>query len=126
MKKDKFSLFWRIFAKFGKLNSSKKSTGSQFAKLKPRAKKIFFFFRFFRISKTYIFTLGSLSISNVHLKNTLRDIRQHKQRQHRKKNVNHFIISAPFDLLLGIQSRIKYFISKQCYLKYQKNWVRVP
>ena len=49
MKKDKSSQFWRIFAKFGKLNSRKKSTGSQFAKLNPRAKKIFFFF--FRFSE---------------------------------------------------------------------------
>ena len=34
--RDKFSRFLRIFAKFAKLNSREKSTGSQFAKLNPR------------------------------------------------------------------------------------------
>ena len=32
-----------------------------------------FFFPFFRISKTYIFTLGSLSIDDGHVKNALQD-----------------------------------------------------
>ena len=85
------------FAKFAKLNPREKSTGDQFAKLNPREKKNIF--SFFRISKTYIFTLGSLSISDGHLKNTLQDTKQYKQRQHRKKNVNLFIVSAPFDLI---------------------------
>ena len=64
--RDKFP---QIFAKFAKLNPREKSTGSQFIKLNPREKK--FFFSFFRISKTYIFTLGSLSINDGHVKNIL-------------------------------------------------------
>ena len=36
------------------------------------------FFFSFKISKTYIFTLGSLSISDGHLKNTLQNIKQYK------------------------------------------------
>ena len=98
---DKFSRFSRIFTKFAKLNPCEKSFGSQFAKLNLPDK---FFFSFF----TYIFTLGSLSINNGHVKNILQDIKQYKYRQHGKKNVNLFIISAPFDLPLGIQSKIKY------------------
>ena len=53
-----------------------KSTGSQFAKLNPSEKKKFL--SFFRISKTYIFTLGSLSINDGHVKNILQDIKQNK------------------------------------------------
>ena len=57
--RDKFSRFLRIFAKFAKLNPREKSTCSQFAKLNSRD----FLFFFSRISKTFIFTLGSLSIT---------------------------------------------------------------
>ena len=70
------------------------------------------FFSFFRISKTDSFTLGSLSINNSHIKNILQDIKKSEHRKHGKKNVNLFIISGPFDLLLGIQLSIKSFISK--------------
>ena len=69
---------------------AKKSAGSQFAKFNPHK---FFFFSFFRISKTY----SCLSIKNGHVKNILQDIKQYKKRQYRKKNVNLFIISAPFN-----------------------------
>ena len=72
---DKFS---RIFA--------------QFAKLNPRQ-----FFFFYCI--TYIFTSDSISINDGHVKNILQGIKQYKQRQHRKKNVNLFLI-----LLLLISS----------------------
>ena len=74
---DKFSRFWQIFANSAKLNPREKSTGSQFVKLNPREKK--FFFSFFRISKAYIFTLGSLSIKNGHVKNILRGIKPYKK-----------------------------------------------
>ena len=64
-------------SEFKKKNPREKSTGSQFAKLNLR--EIFFFiFSFFRISKTYIFTLGSLPINDGHVKNILQDIKQHK------------------------------------------------
>ena len=69
------SRFWRIFAKFANLNLREKSTGGQFAKLNRREKKVFV--SFFRISKTYIFTLGSLSINDGYVKNTLKDIKQY-------------------------------------------------
>ena len=49
----------RIFAKFAKLNPGE-----------------LLFFSFFRISKTYIFTLGFLSINDGHFKNILQDIKQ--------------------------------------------------
>ena len=55
------------------------------------------------MSKIYIFTLIYLSINDGNIKNILQDIKQYKQRQHRMKNVNLFIISAPFDILLVIQ-----------------------
>ena len=48
--------------KFAKINPRKKSTGSKFVKLNPRKKN---FFSFFRISKTYVFTLGSLSVNDL-------------------------------------------------------------
>ena len=70
---DKFSRFSRILAK---LNPREKFTGSQFAKLNPREKNIFS--PFFRISKTYIFALDSLSINDGHVKNILHDIKQYK------------------------------------------------
>ena len=50
-----------------------KSTSGTFAKLGPCEKK-----DFFRISKTYIFTLDSLSINDGHVKNILQDIKQYK------------------------------------------------
>ena len=62
------------FTKFATLNPCEKPTGSQFAKLNPREKKNFP--PFLRISKTYIFTLGSLSINDGHVKNNLQDIKQ--------------------------------------------------
>ena len=58
----KLSRFSEIFTKFAKLNPRKKSTGTQFTKLNPREKKILF--SFFRISKTYIFTLQSKYIKH--------------------------------------------------------------
>ena len=72
--RDKFSQYLQIFTKFAKLNPREKSTGSQLAKLNPREKK--FFFSFLRISKTYIFTLGSLLINDGHVKNILQVIKQ--------------------------------------------------
>ena len=92
----------QIFANFCKLtkfNPREKSKGSQFAELNPLEKN---FFSFFRISKTYILTLGSLSINDAYVKNILQDIKQYKQRQRRKKNVNLSVISGSFDLLIGI------------------------
>ena len=74
--RDKLSRLSRIFAKFAKLKPREKSTASQFAKLNPREKK--FFFSFFRISKTYIFTLDFPSVNDDHVKNLLQDIKQHK------------------------------------------------
>ena len=71
-------------------NHRDNSTGSQFSKLNPREN----FFSLFRISKTYTFTLGSLSINDDHVKDILQDIKQCKLRQHREKNINLFIISA--------------------------------
>ena len=56
---DKFSRFSPIFAKFAKLNSCK-----------------IIFFSFLRISKTYIFTLGSPTINDGHVKNILQVIMQ--------------------------------------------------
>ena len=56
---DKFLRFSGIFVKFAKLNPRKK-----------------IFFSFFRISKIYISTLGSLSINDNHVKNILLDIKQ--------------------------------------------------
>ena len=53
-----------------KLNLHEKSIASPFAKLNTREKICLFF----RISKTYIFTFGSLSIKNVHVKNNLQGI----------------------------------------------------
>ena len=105
--RNKFSRVLRIFGKFDKLNPRQKSTGSQFVG------NVFgfcccccCFFSFFS------FTLGSLSINDGHVKNILQDIKQCEQRQHRKENANLFMIFTLFDLLLGIQSRIKSFISK--------------
>ena len=92
--RDKFSRFSRIFDKFAILNPREKSTGSQFAKLNPREKKNFF--PFFRISKTFIFTLGSLPINDGW--------------------------SCQKYFTGYQQSRIKSFLSKSCYLKYRKNW----
>ena len=87
----------------------------KFAKLNPR--EFFFFsfcvfFCFFRICRFYIFTLGFLSINNDHVKNILRDIKHCKYI--RRDNIERylFIVFAPFDLVLGIQSKIKSFISK--------------
>ena len=60
-----------------KLNPREKSTCSQFAKLNPHKILFFFFFSIFRISETYIFTLGSLSINDDHVKNILQDIKQY-------------------------------------------------
>ena len=45
-----------------KINPRKKSADSQFVKLNPRKKKIFFLV--FSINKTYIFTLDSLTIND--------------------------------------------------------------
>ena len=45
-------------------------------KLNPHEKK--YFFSFFRISKTYIFTLSSLSINDDHVKNILQNIKRYK------------------------------------------------
>ena len=59
--------------KFAKINPRKKSTGSKFVKLNPRKKK---FFSFFRISKTYVFTLGPLSVNDRHVKNISQVIKQ--------------------------------------------------
>ena len=73
--RDKLS---RFFAKFAKLNPHEKSTGSQFANLHPREKQNIFFLSFFRISKNYIFTLGSVSVNDDHVKNILQDIKQYK------------------------------------------------
>ena len=56
---DKFLRFSGIFVKFAKLNPPQKN-----------------FFSFFRISKTYISTLGSLSINDNHVKNILLDNRE--------------------------------------------------
>ena len=84
---------------------------AKFAKLNPREK---FFFRFFRISKTYIFTLGSLSVSDGRVKNTLQDIK-YKQRQHRKKNVNLFIRN-----ILDTKLQTPCFISYKSILKNKK------
>ena len=94
------------------LNLREKSTGSQFVKLNPREKKVFVSFS--RISKTYIFTLGSLPINDGHVKNILQDIKQYMKRQNRRKNLIFFFfyLSALFDLLRGTQSRIKSFTSK--------------
>ena len=61
--RDKLLQFSQIFAKFVKLNGIKKKK---------------FFFSLFRISKTKIFTLGSRSIGNGHVKNILQDIKQYK------------------------------------------------
>ena len=82
----------------------------QIRAIKSSQKK--FLFPFFQISKTHISTLASLLIKDGHFKNILLDIKQKKSREHRKKYVNLFIISASFDLLLGIQLRIKFFIYK--------------
>ena len=46
-------------------------------KLNPLEKKDFFF-SIFRINKTHIFTLDSLSINDCHVKNILQDIKQCK------------------------------------------------
>ena len=100
-----------FFAKFAKLNPREKSIGSQFAKLNPREKK---FFLFFRISKTCIFTLGSLSVSDGRVKNTLQDIK-YKQRQHRKKNVNLFIRN-----ILDTKLKTPCFTSYKSILKNKK------
>ena len=81
--RDKFLQFSQIFAKFTKINPREKSTGSRLAKLNPC--ELFVVVVVFRISKTYIFTLGSLWINDGHAKNILQDIKQ---------------------------SRIKFFISK--------------
>ena len=70
------------------LNLREKSTGSQFVKLNPREKKVFVSFS--RISKTYIFTLGSLPINDGHVKNILQDIKQYMKRQNRRKNLIFF------------------------------------
>ena len=70
------------------LNLREKSTGSQFGKLNPREKKVFVSFS--RISKTYIFTLGSLPINDGHVKNILQDIKQYMKRQNRRKNLIFF------------------------------------
>ena len=121
--RDKFWWFLWIFVKFHQLNLPEKSTGSQFTKLDPHN---FFVCLFFRITKIYIFSWGSLSIKDGPAKNILQNIKQYKKIQPRKKNVNLFIISAPFDFLLRNQSRIKSFISIIwtfsiiCYLKYRK------
>ena len=96
-----FAIF-AIFCQFYKIKLSEKSTSKQFKKLNPRDFFCFFFFvSFFRISKTFTFTLGYLWINNGHVKNILHDIKKYRQRQ-RKKNVNLFTISAPFDLLLQV------------------------
>ena len=76
-----------------------------------------------RIRKTYNFILGFLSINDGRVKNILQHIKQFKQRQHRKKNVNLFIISAPFGLLLGIQSRIKSFVFQLMLFEISKNYL---
>ena len=51
-------------------------------KIKSTRKKkniyIYIFISFFRISKTYSFTLGSLSIKGGHVKHILQDIKQCK------------------------------------------------
>ena len=73
-----------------------------------REKNFFFVFQ----NQQNILTLRSLTIKDGHVKNISQDIKQYKQRERRKKNVNLFIISASFDLILGIQSRTKSFISK--------------
>ena len=80
------------------LNLREKSTSSQFVKLNPHEKKVFV--SFFRISKTYIFTLGSLSINDGHVKNILQDIKQYMKRQKRRKNLIFYFIC----LLLLISS----------------------
>ena len=97
--RDKFSRFSRIFAKFTKLNLREKFNGSQFTKLNPREKKKIIF----RIRNRLHQVLYQLTMVMSKIFFT---------RQHRKKNVNHFIISALFDLHLGIQSIIKSFITR--------------
>ena len=99
--RDKFSRFSRIFDKFTKLNLREKSTGSQFTKLNPREKKIFFLF-IFRIKNRLHQVLYQLTMVMSKIFFT-RNI---------EKNVNHFIISALFDLHLGIRLIIKSFITR--------------
>ena len=89
--RNKFSRFSRIFAKFTKLNPSEK------------------FFFVFQNQQKFLATLDA-SINDDYVKNILQDIKQYKQREYRKKKANLFIMSAPFGLLLGIQSRIVFYI----------------
>ena len=72
--------FSRIFAKFVKFSPCKKSAGRQFMKLNPWKKK-----KkknpFFKISKTYISTLDSLSINDDQsCENISQDIKQYLSR----------------------------------------------
>ena len=66
-----FSQIFANFCQIAEIKSSRKIPKQPIPKIKATEKKNFF--SFFRISKTYIFTLGSLSINDDHIKNISRN-----------------------------------------------------
>ena len=86
------------------LNLHEKSIGSPFVKLNTRE---IFFFLFFKISKTYIFTFGSLSIKNVHVKNNLQSITRWPATPENPENP---------------EKPLKWLILLKRSLKYPENW----
>ena len=86
-----------------KLNLHEKSIGSPFVKLNTREK----FFLFFRISKIFIFTFGSLSFKNVHVKNNLQGITRWPATPENPENP---------------EKPLKWLILLKRSLKYPENW----
>ena len=111
--RDKFWLFSLNFTKFAKLNLLEKLTGGQFAKLNPQ-KFFVCLFVFQNYQNLILNNRWKIFMSKIFYRIS-KSIRREKNR---KKNVNIFIISAPFDPLLCSLSKINCFISK--YLQISK------